>query len=144
MLTVEVELVSIHIKLNLGGFVNCMQWKHTGRARFDSMIGPFMTRVCSGLKVPHALFRKKKQKLCSCWMMQPRIKSNSFSPPSSPNMYTMIMLRFVNDVHGTNKIISLTLCILLLNLPIGASSCTASFYYSHLISGYISLSLPKA
>ena len=57
MSTVEVELVTIHIKLNLGGFVNCMLWKHTGRTRFDSMIGPFMTRVCSGLKVPHTLLQ---------------------------------------------------------------------------------------
>jgi hypothetical protein len=55
MSIVEVNLVTTHIKLNLGGFVNCMLWKNTGRTRFDSMIGPLITRVCSGLEVPHTL-----------------------------------------------------------------------------------------
>ena len=63
MSTVEVELVTIHIELNLGGFVNCALWKHTGRTRFDSMIGPFMTRVYSGLKVPHTLSQVKTKTL---------------------------------------------------------------------------------
>jgi hypothetical protein len=54
MTTIEVKLVTIHIQLNFGRFVDCMLWKYTGRTRFDGVIGPFMTRVCSGLKVPNA------------------------------------------------------------------------------------------
>ena len=57
MTSIEVKLVTIHIQLNFGRFVNCMLWKYTGRTRFDGVIGPFMTRVCSRLKVPNALLQ---------------------------------------------------------------------------------------
>ena len=39
----------------------------------------------------------------------------------------MIMVSIVSNIHVRNQIISHTLCILPLNVPVGTSSCTASF-----------------
>ena len=52
MTTIEVKLATIHIQLSFGRFVDCILWKYTGRTRFDGVIGPFMTRVRSGLNAP--------------------------------------------------------------------------------------------
>ena len=52
---VEVKLGTVLVGLNLGRFVNCMLWKDTGRTGFDRMIGPLMSRVRCGFKVPYIL-----------------------------------------------------------------------------------------
>jgi hypothetical protein len=40
----------------------------------------------------------------------------------------MIIVSIVSNKHVRNQVVSLTLCVLLLNKPLGASSCcTASF-----------------
>ena len=60
---VEVKLGTVLVGLNLGRFVNRMLWKDTRRTGFDSMIGPFVSRVRCGFEVPYILSQVKTKTL---------------------------------------------------------------------------------